>query len=384
MAIAPPRPRRGVAGLLGGRSADDPTAPWRHVDLALVGACLALAGLGVLMVYSATRGQVGATFAIRQAGFVAAGFLAMAVTTLVDHRWIRERAAIWYVLALGGLALVLSPLGTETKGTQAWFQVGSFQIQPSEFAKVALVIALAGICAGANGRLEGRRLVAALLVAAVPTALIVAQPDLGTALVFGVVLVAMITVAGAPTRWLVALAVLGVVSVVGVLNADVLEEYQRARLTAFLDQEADSQLSTYNLEQSKIAIGAGGVLGRGLFQGTQTNLDYVPEQHTDFIFTAVGEELGFIGAATLLLLYAVIAWRIWRAGQLASDLGGTLLCVGVLAILVFQVFQNVGMTMGIMPITGIPLPLLSYGGSSTVAFLAAVGLVLNVHMRRFT
>ncbi len=379
MAVASPR-----SGMLSGRGPDDPTAPVRHIDLVLVGASMALAGLGLLMIYSSTRGLSGTTFVLRQAVFVVLGVGVMALTALVDYRWIRDRIAIFYVLSVAGLALVVSPLGSESKGAQAWFQLGGFQLQPSELAKVVLVVTLATVAAAGRGELDGRRLLGVLVVASIPMGLIMLQPDLGTALVFATILGGILVVAGARARHLLVLAVIGVIGVAAVLNLGVLKEYQRDRLTAFLDQEADSQQSTYNLEQSKIAIGAGGLVGRGLFQGTQTNLDYVPEQHTDFIFTVVGEELGFAGGATLLLLYGVMAWRMWRAAQLARDLTGTLICVGVLAMLVFQVFQNVGMTMGIMPITGIPLPLLSYGGSSTLAFFAALGLVINVHMRRFT
>ena len=171
---------------------------------------------------------------------------------------------------------------------------------------------------------------------------------------------------------------------VGLLSSGLLADYQKDRLTVFLNPGAGLQAEAYNLNQSKIAIGSGGVLGKGLFNGTQTQLDIVPEQHTDFIFTAVGEELGFIGAATLLVLFAVIGWRIWRIAQLSRDQFGVLLCVGVLSMLAFQIFQNAGMTMGIMPITGIPLPFVSYGGSSTIALFAALGLVQNVHMRRFS
>jgi rod shape determining protein RodA len=177
---------------------------------------------------------------------------------------------------------------------------------------------------------------------------------------------------------------LGVIAIVTVFQLGVLKEYQLDRLGAFLDPQSDTQRSAYNLNQSKIAIGAGGFNGKGLFNGTQTNLSYVPEQNTDFIFTVVGEELGFIGSAVLLALFALIVWRTWRTALLAKDLYGTLLCVGVLSMFVFQVFENVGMTMGIMPITGIPLPFMSYGGSSTLASFAAIGLVLNVHMRRFS
>jgi rod shape determining protein RodA len=203
-------------------------------------------------------------------------------------------------------------------------------------------------------------------------------------LVFGAITIAMVLVAGARPRHLVVLALVGIVGLVGIYNMGVLEDYQRDRLTAFLDQQGDTQRSAYNLEQAKTAIGAGGLLGRGLFHGTQTNLDYVPEQQTDFIFTVVGEELGFVGGATLLALFGIIAWRTWRIAQLSRDLVGTLICVGVLALFAFQVFQNIGMTMGIMPITGIPLPFVSYGGSGTLAAFCAVGLVLNVHMRRFS
>jgi rod shape determining protein RodA len=171
--------------------------------------------------------------------------------------------------------------------------------------------------------------------------------------------------------------------VLGAFNSSVLDQYQKDRLTGFLNPDQDSQGTTYNVDQSQTAISNGGVTGEGLFQGRQTELGYVPEQQTDFIFTAVGEELGFVGGAMVIGLYGVIMWRVWRTAQLSRDLLGTLYCVGVLSMLVFQVFENVGMAMGIMPVTGIPLPLLSYGGSSTLVTFAAIGLVLNVHMRRF-
>jgi rod shape determining protein RodA len=194
----------------------------------------------------------------------------------------------------------------------------------------------------------------------------------------------MLLVSGAKARHLIALLLVATIAVVAVVRLGVLEEYQYERLTSFLEPEADTDRSAYNLAQSKTAIGSGGINGKGLFKGSQTNLSYVPEQHTDFIFTAVGEQLGLFGSALLLVLFALVAWRTWRAAALAKDESGTLICVGVLSMLTFQIFENVGMTMGIMPITGIPLPFLSYGGSSTLATFAAIGLVLNVHMRRFT
>jgi rod shape determining protein RodA len=220
-------------------------------------------------------------------------------------------------------------------------------------------------------------------LAAVPFALIYKQPDLGTALVFGAILIAVLLVGGARTRHMAVLGVIALLGVIAVLHFGVFKQYQKDRLTAFLDSKTNTQANAYNLDQSKIAIGSGGLRGKGLFRGTQTNLSYVPEQHTDFIFTAVGEQLGLIGSALLLSLFVLMVWRIWRAAIAARDLCGTLICVGVLAMLVFQVFENVGMTMGIMPIAGIPLPFMSYGGSAIVASFASVGLVLNVHMRRF-
>jgi rod shape determining protein RodA len=180
------------------------------------------------------------------------------------------------------------------------------------------------------------------------------------------------------------LGLAGAVAVVAVFQLGLLKEYQRDRLGAFLNPTENTRQSAYNLNQSKIAIANGSLTGKGLFKGTQTKLSYVPEQHTDFIFTVVGEELGLAGSGLLLALFALVVWRTWRAAALAKDLCGTVICIGVLAMLVFQVFENVGMTMGIMPITGIPLPFMSYGGSATIATFAAVGLVLNVHMRRFS
>jgi rod shape determining protein RodA len=194
----------------------------------------------------------------------------------------------------------------------------------------------------------------------------------------------MLVVAGARPRHMAALTLLGIAAVVMVFQLGVLKAYQVDRLGAFLDPAGDTQRSTYNLNQSKIAIGSGGLTGKGLFKGTQTNLSYVPEQETDFIFTVVGEELGLVGSGALLALFAVAIWRIWRTASLAKDQFGSLVCIGVLAMLVFQIFENVGMTMGIMPITGIPLPFVSYGGSATISYFAAIGLVLNVHMRRFS
>jgi rod shape determining protein RodA len=386
------RPAAGFGRHVAGRLRSNPASPWRHLDLVLVGCIAAIAAIGTLMVYSATRGPGGgvpydASFAKRQALFVCIGFGVLAVTTLVDYRRIRDFALPAYVACCLLLALVVSPLGSKRNGAQAWFQLGPFQLQPSEMTKIAVIVALSALVSQFRDELDLRRLGAALLVAGIPLGLIMLQPDLGTALVLVAIVAGILLVGGVQMKHLAALTVVGVLFSGWVLTSDRLEDYQVARLTTFLNQDGDAaagQRERYNLDQSKIAIGAGGTFGAGLFHGSQTRLNNVPEQHTDFIFTAVGEELGFVGAGTLLSLFAIVIWRIWRTAQLARDDFGALVCVGVMAMLLFQIFENVGMTMGIMPITGIPLPLVSYGGSSTLATFAALGLVLNVHARRFS
>jgi len=383
--------RRGSFGASpAGRLGANPAAAWRHLDLALVGTVAAISFIGVLMVYSATRGPGGTedfdtTFLQRQALFVVIGFGLMLATAAVDYRRYHSLTPVAYLGSCALLALVVSPLGSESKGTQAWFQLGPFQLQPSEFTKLAVILALAALLSQFRDEVDLRRFGAALVVGGVPLGLIMLQPDLGTGLVLVAIIAGVLLVGGARPKHLAVLTLVGAIGVGVVVNSDLLADYQRDRLTVFLNQgDDDLRGSAYNLDQSKIAIGAGGPFGRGLFNGTQTRLDNVPEQHTDFIFTAVGEELGFVGAGTLLALFAILAWRIWRTAQLARDDFGSLLCVGVLSLLLFQIFENVGMTMGIMPITGITLPFVSYGGSSVLASFVAIGLVLNVHSRRFS
>ena len=374
-----------------GSTARNPAAPWRHLDLVLVGCIAAVAVLGCLMIFSATRGRdpsdFDTSFLTKQLLFIAVGGGAMVVTAFFDYRRYRELAPLAYGGVLLLLVMVVTGLGSERKGSQAWFQLGPFQLQPSELAKIVVIVTIASLIAHFDSELDARRLAAILAAAGVPMMLIMLQPDLGTTLVFVAVAMGMLLIGGAQVRHIVALTIVGIVGVAVVLNSGMLETYQQCRLTSFLEQEnkdCAERDSAYNQDQAKVAIGSGAILGTGLFEGTQTRLDIVPEQHTDFIFTAVGEELGFVGSASLLALLSIIAWRIWRTAQLARDSLGTLICVGVLSMFVFQVFENVGMTMGIMPVTGIPLPFMSYGGSSTLTAFVAMGLVLNVHMRRFS
>ncbi len=373
----------------------DPGAAWRHVDWILVIAVVAISGVGALMIFSATRGRQGTDtidpyFLERQGLYVVIGLGLMAFTAAIDYRRLRELAPLLFGITLFLLFAVLTPLGSNRRGAQAWFTLLSgFQFQPSEFAKLGVIIMLASYCglSTSSGELVPmgpRRLVNALALAAVPLLLILLQPDLGTALVFGAITVAILSVSGTKGRYLLLLAVVVVGLSAAVLQSGVLQQYQKDRLTTFFDPTKGTRDAAFNLNQSKIAIGSGGLVGKGVFDGTQTKLRYVPEQHTDFIFSVVGEETGLLGSALLLSLFGVVMWRTWRAAVLANDTVGTLICVGVLAMLCFQVFENVGMTMGIMPITGITLPFVSFGGSSTLACFGAIGLVLNVHMRRYS
>ncbi len=363
------------------RVSDGP-AWWRRVDVVLLGSALAIATAGLLMIFSATRPEEGISgFALRQVIWLVVGLTAMVVTMAVDYRKLRSWAPWFYGAITAVLMLVVSPLGSRSKGAQAWFQVGPISVEPSEFSKLVIVVCLAAYASRQRLNLSHRHVGFMVAMTGFQMALICLQPDLGSALVFIAIVGGVLVVAGAPGRSLLALLGVTVVLAVAVVQLGVLKQYQLDRLGAFIDPTSDTQQSAYNLNQSKIAIGSGGLTGKGLFLGTQTNLRYVPEQHTDFIFTVVGEELGLLGSGTLLILFGILFWRIWLIARRAPDRFGTLLCIGVLSMLAFQVFENVGMTMGIMPITGIPLPLVSYGGSSALATFIAIGMVLNVRLR---
>ena len=357
----------------------------RHVDLALPSLAIAVALIGVVMVYSATRGPAteirpAETFhLVRQARLAGLGVVAMVLASWFGHRRLHRFVPLVYVSMLCVLGAVLV-VGIEVKGARAWFQFGGIQFQPSELGKVVLILALAAWLARGDEPSAPRVVVAVLLVA-VPVGLIILQPDLGTVLVYGAIAAGMALVAGVKGRHLFILSLLLVTGLVGVLQSDVLEEYQVRRLLVFVDDESDTTAS-YNLEQAQVAIGNGGLTGRGLFQGTQNNSALVPEQQTDFIFTVVAEETGFVGGAVLLGLFGFLLLRIWRIGQMADDRFGLLISAGVFSMLLFQVFQSVGMATGIMPITGIPFPLVSYGGSSLLTTFVSIGLLQSVHMRR--
>ncbi|MDA8071402.1 MAG: rod shape-determining protein RodA [Actinomycetota bacterium] len=356
-------------------------------DVVLVLATLILSVVGTIMVYSATRDNQAATglsshyYLDRQAMFVVLGLVVMAVLAAVDYHWIEHAATVLYlgiVLAL----LSMFAIGRTALGATRWINVGPFQLQPSAFAVLAEIAVVAAFCARRPDGLERGDLVKILALEAVPILLVEKQPDLGSAIVMGVVLMVMLVMAGVPTRYL--LLLIAATALVGFCLVDfgLLRAYQLQRLTSFIHQNKGIQSSAYNLHQSVAAIGSGGLFGTGLFKGLGTNLAFVPEQQTDFIFSAVGEQLGFVGSATVLVLEGIICWRVLRIAQSARDTCGRLLAVGAFALLAFSVFENAGMSMGIMPVAGIPLPFLSYGGSATMAFFAAIGLSLSVQLRQ--
>ncbi len=358
-----------------------------HIDVLLLASTVALSVLGVLMIYAVTKPQsiylgVGTHhFLIRQAIFVVIGIVLMFVTMAIDYRYFEEFGLLVYAGVIFLLLVVLSPIGKNVLGGQRWFQIGPIQLQPSELAIVGLILIVAFICSRRD--IENPKIFVLTLVAAgIPIGLVYLQPDLGTAIILGVTLLVMLVLAGVRARYLAVLISILLFAILLVLHFGILKQYQVERLTAFLHPKNAPAATVYSLQQSENAIGSGGFWGKGYGQGLETNLAFVPEQQTDFIFTSVGEQLGFVGTVSVIGVFALMAWRLLRAVMLARDSYGKVIAAGTLGVLSFSVFENIGMTLGIMPITGIPLPFLSYGGTSTVVFFVLVGLVLNIEMRR--
>ena len=356
---------------------------------------LAVAGLlliGTLLVYAGTRewfrsyGLDPEYYLKRHILNILIGALLAYGTTLVDYRLLRAYTPIIWLASVIGLVIVLIPgFGSKINGARAWISLpGGFQLQPAELAKIAIIVGIAMIMSDRDNAHEDPNdldVLKALAISAVPVLLIVAQPDLGTVLIISAAILAMISASGAPSRWVIGLLILAVVGVFAAVQTGAVSQYQIARLQSFVDPSADPQATGYQLRQSRITIGSGGILGKGLFNGPQTNGRFVPEQQTDFIFTVAGEELGFIGCSLILALYVLFFLRAFAICRRSSDLFGRLVCIGVIAWFSFQAFENIGMTMGLMPMTGVPLPFLSYGGSSMFANLIGVGLLQNVHSR---
>lgn len=364
-------------------------APSRHIDAVLVLTAVALSLFGLLMIYSATSHRLEAAgedpsyYVSRQLISIAVGLAAMVVVTLVDYRTFRAWAPLLYGASLLLLVWVLVQ-GTVINASRSWIVLGGFQFQPSELAKPALIIMLAALFHERREDALGlRALLEAIALAAVPMLLILRQPDFGTFMVFVAIVFGVLLLARVRVRYMVALAVIGILGIVGAFQLGIMQEYQVARLTSFLDASADPLGAAYNVNQAQIAIGSGRFTGQGLLRGSQTSLSYVPANHTDFIYTVIGEELGFLGAAVTLVAFGILLWRAMRIAAISRDMFGTLLAAGVVAVFGFQVFINVGMTIGIMPVTGLPLPFVSYGGTSVIGALLMVGLLQNVHMHRF-
>ena len=381
--VAPPRAPAGLG--------DRTRSAVLGLDWILLLAVAAITGFSLFVIGRSTEDDIAGEpryYLDRQILFVAVGVVAMIVATRVnlDHvaRW---AWALWAGL-LGSLAIVFAA-GEATRGSHRWIDVGPFSLQPSEFGKVIIMIVLAGI---ALQRLEDVGTVRYTLlltgVAGVPAAVVFLQPDLGTSLVYAAVLCAILFLVGVPwTHFavfgsLLAILILSVLWLLPATGVKVLEDYQVQRLTAFVGADRDTNDAGYQLDQSKTAIGSGGTLGKGPGGATQANNDFLPEHHTDFIFAVTSEMFGFAGGGLLILLYGLILWRGLRTMARASSQTDMLVAGAILAMLGFQVFVNIGMTVGIMPITGIPLPLMSYGGSQTITTLIAVGLLLGIHRRR--
>jgi rod shape determining protein RodA len=348
--------------------------------------------IGTLLVYAGTRewfrsyGLDPEYYLKRHVLNILIGALLAYGTTLIDYRLLRAYTPIIWLASVIGLVIVLIPgLGSEINGARAWISLpGGFQFQPAELAKIAIIVGIAMIMAdreNAHDDPNDLDVLKALAIAAVPVLLITAQPDLGTVLIISAAILAMIGASGAPSRWVIGLLILAVIGVFTAIQTGAVSQYQIARLQSFVDPSADPQATGYQLRQSRITIGSGGILGKGLFNGPQTNGRFVPEQQTDFIFTVAGEELGFIGCSVILALYLLLFIRAFAICRRSSDLFGRLVCIGVIAWFIFQTFENIGMTMGLMPMTGVPLPFLSYGGSSMFANLIGIGLLQNVHSR---
>jgi len=361
-------------------------------DPILTSAVAALLVIGTLLVYAATRNWYAANnldpeyYLKRHVLNILIGLVLAWGTTIIDYRLLRAYTPIFWGAGVIGLIIVLIPgLGLEVNGAQAWIGLpGGFQIQPAELAKISIIVGMSLILSERthdSNEPTSRDVLQALLVAGIPVLFILLQPDMGTVFIISASVVTIIAISGAPSRWVVGLLLVAVLGAFGATKAGVINSYQVNRLQSFVNPNADIQGTGYQLRQARITVGSGGFLGTGLFDGPQTNGRFVPEQQTDFIFTVAGEQLGFVGSAGILLLYLIILMRAFSIARRANDPYGRLVATGITAWFAFQVFENIGMTLGLMPMTGVPLPFLSYGGSSMFATLIGFGLLQNVHAR---
>ena len=362
----------------------------RRMDWVLVGAALALSVIGSLLVWSATQGKLAETgldpqsFLKKNLINLVVGIAFAVLISRFDYRLLRAYTPILWGASILGLILVLVH-GSRINGAKAWIALPAGQsVQPAEFAKIAIILGMAMILSekrDAENEPRDIDVAFALGVAGIPIALILLQPDLGTVMVIATIVFGIIAVSGAKARWLIGILVGGALVAFVAIQVGILKQYQLDRLTAFTDPTQNGRTTGYNTQQARIAIGSGGMFGTGLFHGPQTQGHFVPENQTDFVYSVAGEELGFVGAALIILLLGVILWRAIRIALRASDLFGRLVATGVATWIAFQAFENIGMNLGIMPVTGVPLPWVSYGGTSMFASWLAIGLLVNVHLR---
>ena len=381
------RPNSGLGNIR--RGFTDPT---RTIDWVLMGAVAALSIIGVFMIYSATRprllnrGDDPFFFVERQIIFLMIAIVVMAVVMWMDYVQLRGSAQFFYAITIV-LLILLFVAGSVSGGARLSFDLGPIAIQPSEIGKVTTLLLLAGFLAEDDtDTVRYERFIQSLFIVGLPVALVAIQPDLGSASVFVACAMGVLLVAGADIKYIILITSLSVLSVIAGVVSGVVKDYQLRRITGFLNQNSDSaalQTLVTQVRFAKRAVATGGFFGKGYLNGPLTNGAFIPVQSTDFVFSAVGEQFGMLGGAIVLGLFGVVLWRVYRIARMAQDRLGFLLCAGVFTMILWQAFQNIGMTMGITPVSGVPLPFVSYGGSHTVAFAIMIGLVQSVHMRRF-
>jgi rod shape determining protein RodA len=366
----------------------------RRLDWPILFACLALSLIGALLVWSATRNRTEINqgdqyyFLLRHLMNTGIGLTLMAGTVWLGHRALRNAVPVLYGLSVFGILLVLTPLGSTVNGAHSWIVLGGgFSLQPSEFVKITIILGMAMLLAarvdaGDKPYPDHRTVLQALGLAAVPMLVVMLMPDLGSVMVMVIIVLGVLLASGSSNRWVFGLIAAGAIGAIAVWQLHILDDYQINRFAAFANPDLDPAGVGYNTNQARIAIGSGGLTGAGLFHGSQTTGQFVPEQQTDFVFTVAGEELGFVGAGLIIALLGVVLWRACRIARETTELYGTIVAAGIVSWFAFQAFENIGMTLGIMPVTGLPLPFVSYGGTSMFAIWVAVGLLQSIKVQR--
>ncbi|KOV94672.1 rod shape-determining protein RodA [Streptomyces sp. NRRL B-3648] len=365
----------------------------RRLDWPILFAATALSLLGSLLVYSATRNRTELNqgdpyfFLVRHLMNLGIGIALMIGTVWLGHRALRNAVPILYGLSVLLALVVLTPLGATINGQRNWLVIGGFSLQPAEFLKVSIILGMAmmlaaRVDAGDKPHPDHRTVFQSLCLAAVPILILLLMPDLGSVLAMVAIILGVLLASGASNRWVFGLLLAGVIGCIAIWQLHILDEYQINRFAAFANPDLDPAGVGYNTNQARIAIGSGGLTGAGLFHGSQTTGQFVPEQQTDFVYTVAGEELGFVGAGFIIFLLGVVLWRACRIARDSPELYGTTVAAGIVAWFAFQSFENIGMTLGIMPVTGLPLPFVSYGGSSMFAVWVAVGLLQSIKVQR--